>query len=274
MKRKFSFVTGCVLGIAATIGFISLVAATPTEEISPVKARANEVYFPNTEDLRPDEMRVIACGTGMPTTRAAQAAACFLVELGNGDKFLFDIGSGSAERISSAADPIQLSRQGLYRPPAHRPLRSTARPVHRRRADGPQRTAAGVGTERFARRSSAPRTRSIIMQKMLTWDLAGRAGNVDFRGYQMEVNEFDFKLDQRGRSIEENGVTIRTFPAIHAIDGSVSYSLEWNGLKFVFSSSDTYPNTWFVEYAQDADLVMSRVLHSRPRSGQQDGLLS
>ena len=30
---------------------------------------------------------------------------------------------------------------------------------------------------------------------------------------------------------EENGVTIRSFPAIHAIDGSVSYSLEWNGLK-------------------------------------------
>ncbi|MCP4767408.1 MAG: MBL fold metallo-hydrolase [Gammaproteobacteria bacterium] len=41
----------------------------------------------------------------MPTTRAAQAAACFLVELGNGEKFLFDIGSGSAERISSLQIP-------------------------------------------------------------------------------------------------------------------------------------------------------------------------
>ncbi len=50
-------------------------------------------------------MRVIACGTGMPTTCAAQAAACFLVELGNGDKFIFDIGSGSAERISSLQIP-------------------------------------------------------------------------------------------------------------------------------------------------------------------------
>jgi hypothetical protein len=83
------------------------------------------------------------------------------------------------------------------------------------------------------------------MQKMLTWDMAGRAGNVDFRGYRMEVNEFDYKLENEP-IYEENGVTIRTFPAIHAIDGSVSYSLEWNGLKFVFSS-DTYPNTWFVE---------------------------
>ena len=51
-----------------------------------------ETYYPNSEDLAPDEMRLIACGTGMPTTRAAQAAACFLVELGNRDNFLFDIG--------------------------------------------------------------------------------------------------------------------------------------------------------------------------------------
>jgi ribonuclease Z len=92
------------------------------------------------------------------------------------------------------------------------------------------------------------------MQMMLTWDMAGRAGNVDFRGYRMEVNEFDYKLVNEP-IYQENGVTIRTFPAIHAIDGSVSYSLEWKTLKFVFSS-DTYPNKWFIEYAKDADLVV------------------
>ena len=73
--------------------------------ISPVKARPRDTYFPNSEDLRPDEMRVIACGTGMPTARPSQAAACFLVELGNGDKFLFDIGTGSAERIAALQIP-------------------------------------------------------------------------------------------------------------------------------------------------------------------------
>ncbi len=55
--------------------------AQSSSEMSPVAARERDVYFPNSEDLDPDEMRVIACGTGMPTTRAAQAAACFLVEL-------------------------------------------------------------------------------------------------------------------------------------------------------------------------------------------------
>ena len=104
---------GSMLGVVAGLvlvaaGWQSIPEAEAKDaRISPVKVRDRErdVYYPNTEDLRPDEMRVIACGTGMPTTRAAQAAACFLVELGNGEKFLFDIGSGSAERISSLQIP-------------------------------------------------------------------------------------------------------------------------------------------------------------------------
>ena len=48
-------------------------------KVSPVMARPRDAYYPNSESLAPDEMRVVACGTGMPTTRAAQAAACFLV---------------------------------------------------------------------------------------------------------------------------------------------------------------------------------------------------
>ena len=45
---------------------------------SPVKARSRDFYCPNSEALAPNEMRVIACGTGMPTARPSQAAACFL----------------------------------------------------------------------------------------------------------------------------------------------------------------------------------------------------
>ena len=53
-----------------------------------------DVYYPGSEALAPDEFRVVACGTGMPNARPKQAAACWLVELGNGDKFIFDIGLG------------------------------------------------------------------------------------------------------------------------------------------------------------------------------------
>ena len=75
-------------------------AASPTAAISD-----RDVYYPGTEDLAPDEMRVVACGTGMPNARPKQAAACWLVELGNGDKFIFDIGTGSAERLSAMKIP-------------------------------------------------------------------------------------------------------------------------------------------------------------------------
>ena len=54
-----------------------------------------DAYFPGTEELGPDEIRMTALGTGMPNVRVSQAAACFLIELGNGDIFFFDMGSGS-----------------------------------------------------------------------------------------------------------------------------------------------------------------------------------
>jgi len=40
---------------------------------------------------------------------------------------------------------------------------------------------------------------------------------------------------------QENGVTIRSIPAIHAGDGPVSFILEYAGLKVIFGG-DTSPN--------------------------------
>jgi hypothetical protein len=57
-----TFLTGLGAGVALTAAVMLLVAASPTEKVSPVKARPLDVYVPNTEDLAPDEMRVIACG--------------------------------------------------------------------------------------------------------------------------------------------------------------------------------------------------------------------
>ncbi len=65
-----------------------------------------EVYYPGTEELGPDEIRVIACGSGMPMPRLKQAAACFLIELGNGDKFIFDVGTGSFTTLYALGMPL------------------------------------------------------------------------------------------------------------------------------------------------------------------------
>jgi ribonuclease BN (tRNA processing enzyme) len=60
---------------------------------------------PGTEKLKKDEIRLIACGTGLPAARRDQAATCFLAEVGNGDKFLFDIGTGSMVNVAALMIP-------------------------------------------------------------------------------------------------------------------------------------------------------------------------
>jgi ribonuclease Z len=229
------------------------VAADKKPMVSKTKARERDFYAPNSEDLAPDEMRVIACGTGMPTTRAAQAAACFLVELGNGDKFIFDIGTGSAERLSSLQIPYDYLDKIFIGHLHADHFGSLAEIFIGGALMGRQKTLRVWGPNG---RSPELGTAYAIqkMKEMYTWDLAGRVGMVDFRGYSIEVKEFDYKAEN-AIIYEDNGVTIRSFPAIHALDGPVSFSLEWKGLKFVFGS-DSYPNKWFIKYAKDADLAV------------------
>ena len=86
------------------------------------------------------------------------------------------------------------------------------------------------------------------------WDKKPRAATLANAPGQIEVTEFNYcgenEVIYRG-----NGVTIQSWPAIHIADGAVSFALEWNGLKFVFSG-DTGPNKWFVKHAKGADLVV------------------
>ena len=103
--------TYCLSGIAVCLTLLMLLSPAaassdnvkPQSPVEPVQGR--DVYYPGSEAIGSDEMRITACGTGMPNARPKQAAACFLVELGNGDKFIFDIGTGSAERLSAMKIP-------------------------------------------------------------------------------------------------------------------------------------------------------------------------
>ncbi len=63
------------------------------------------VYYPATEALQDGEIRLFACGTGSPPARRSQQATCWLVELGNGDKLLFGIGTGSMVNIAALMIP-------------------------------------------------------------------------------------------------------------------------------------------------------------------------
>jgi len=254
MKNKKSFFIGFGVGIVFIISVFAIPALTPADDSSPVKSIDNrDVYYPGTEDLAPDEMRIVACGTGMPNARPKQAAACWLVELGNGDKFIFDIGLGSSERISAQLIPYDYLDK-LFIGHLHADhigdldglwiggvISNRQRPL---RIWGPSGSETKLGTKYMVDR----------MKEMYSWDWASRLGNVNTQGFQIDVTEFDYKAVNK-LIYDENGVQIYTIPAIHALDGPVSFILKWNGLKFSFSS-DTYPNKWWMEYTKDSDLAI------------------
>ncbi len=235
----------------ALASVVSAISAPPASAVAALKDR--DVYYPGSEALGPDEMRVVACGTGMPNARPKQAAACFLVELGNGDKFIFDAGLGSAERISAMKIPYDyLDKVFLGHLHADHigdldaiwiggAISNRQRPL---RIWGPTGPTKELGTKYMVEH----------MTKMYAWDYASRLGNVNTKGLEIQVTEFDYKAVNKV-IYNENGVTIRTIPAIHALDGPVSFILEWNGLKFSFSS-DTYPNKWWLKYTTNSDLAI------------------
>ncbi len=248
LKNSLTFLAG----FAACAALLVLVAATwsPTKGVPDSELG---VYYPGSEDLEPDEMRIVALGTGMPSARPKQAAACWLVELGNGDKFLFDLGSGCHERLAAQKIPydyldkvflghLHVDHMGDL--PTFWLGGTVMNRLTPLRVWGPS-----GGTPEYGTRHALD-----LMQKMYAWDIATRSGVIDFRGGELEVHEFPF--DGVNEVIyEENGVVIRSIPAVHGLDGAVSFILEWNGLKFVYGS-DTIPNKWYVEHAKGADVAV------------------
>ncbi len=83
--NKFLFMAFVVVTTSSAVWGAGGVVTDPTG-IAPDRY----TYYPGTEALSKDEIRIVACGTGMPASRHGQAAACFLIETGNGDKFIFD----------------------------------------------------------------------------------------------------------------------------------------------------------------------------------------
>ena len=270
-KRVFAASIGfaTTLFLAGSAGLIGLVDLGP-DQVSAQNAAQPDVlprgrtaspitdgkypasYFPNTEKLGPAEMRIIALGTGMPNQTKQAVSISYLVELGNGDKFIFDAGAGMLANLFSLRpdfskiDKVFFSHLHVDHVGDFMALHIASwlsgryTPIY---VYGPTGSSPELGTKAFVD----------AMKAGYAWDLATRTGALPDKGAQIEISEFDFRQENEV-VYQENGVTIRSWPAIHSLDGSVSYSLEWNGLKYVFGG-DTYPNKWYIEYAKDADVA-------------------
>ena len=219
-----------------------------------------DAWYPRTEKLASDEMFVVALGTGMPTpiTRAQKSTAWY-VELGNGDVFLFDVGSGSMESLFALRPEFDRVDK-VFASHLHTDhvgdaaalwvggwLSGRYTPLH---IYGPSGAKPELGTTAFVDG----------LTKAYAWDITGRAGILPDEGGKLIAHEFDFK-QIGGVVYENNGVKITSFPAVHVLDGSVSYRLDWKGLSFVFGG-DSAPNKWFIEKSKGADFVIHELFYT------------
>ncbi len=252
-------------------------------------------YYPGTEALKDDEMRVIALGTGMPFVRVSQASACWLVEVPSRtrsypERFLFDIGTGSMAKYAALQIPFNETTRAFI---SH--LHSDHWGDFWPFWIGGLAQGRTVGIEVFGPDGETPEmgTRSAVEKAIeaMKWDVATRQdffsalggtdnsngmedrnaheesnGDVqtgtigfDIEGLNVTIHEFSSDKQVTVYSDPGNDVTIKSWPADHALPGAISYSLEWNGLKFVYSG-DTRPLEGeletFKEHFQGAALVV------------------
>jgi len=95
------------------------------------------------------------------------------------------------------------------------------------------------------------------MKQMLKWHLEAFDVFPIGGGYEVEVNEFDFR-QENGIVYQKNGVTVRSWPRSHAKDGAVAYRLDWNGLSFVWTG-DGRPDELTKKYAQGVDVFVTEM---------------
>jgi len=227
------------------------------EGISPqpwLKSASN--WFPGTEDIQPEEIRVTFMGTS-PSIRPGQMNTSIFVELGNGDNFVFDIGEGSVANYVAAGVALNQIKHvfithlhvdhfgalpylwmfGTWAGGWHEPLT-----VH-----GPSGRTPEYGTAKMVEG----------MKMMLGWHRDAFSVFPVGQGHDIKVNEFDFR-DNGGVVYEENGVKVTHWQRSHAKDGASGYKLEWNGMSVVWTG-DGRPSELDLKYATGVDLYITEL---------------
>ena len=219
-----------------------------------VKNKTN--YFPQSEPLGPDEMRIIFMGSQPWPPRQSQAGTCIMVELGNGKRFFFDFGPGCLRNIIANQVPVP-EITDIFITHLHldhyadipylwqfAPFNGRWKPL---RIIGPSGRTPELGTKAMAEH----------MQKMGLWTSVQAAGMPMADGYQIDVTEFDFR-DDGGICYDQDGVKVTHWRRSHAVDGASAYRLDWNGLSFVWTG-DGKPDKLTAKYAAGVDVFVTEM---------------
>ena len=156
--------------------------------------------------------------TGRPFVRRAQANCSWLIELGSGDKFVMDFGSGSQANFTALEIPHQ-AITAYFATHLHADhvgdfaqvwigswAGGRVKPLI---VYGPSGPEPKYGTAHFVRKQ----------MESPAWDTDTRLGTLPDAGAEVEVHEFDYR--QTGVVYDRNGAVIKSFPAVHIYDGPV-----------------------------------------------------
>jgi ribonuclease Z len=210
-------------------------AITTTPVVGEPRRKYAEMFVPGDDVLEDGEIRVTVLGSGNPWVTRAQSSGSVLVEIGNAERdiFILDLGTGSLANYASLKLPVnKLDKVFLTHLHADHiadliTLSGSYSKVGR--ADrpiavwGPSGTEPRLGTGHFVK----------SIQEALAWDTEGSRGPINPDSLEMTVTEFDFMQTQV--VYEANGVTVTSFPVIHAASGAVGYRFDFAGLTFVHS---------------------------------------
>ncbi|MEL7210308.1 MAG: MBL fold metallo-hydrolase, partial [Actinomycetota bacterium] len=190
----------------------------------------------------------------------AQAATGWLVQLGNGENFIFDVGGGTVQNLWSLEIPssqldklflthLHLDHVGDFHVLYDAMVWGRNTPLHVWGASGSE---PELGTASFCE----------SMQAAAAWHTRSKTGLGPSGGMPIVAHEFDYGAfspeTPRQLVYDENDVRIHAFPTAHLLQGAVAYRLEWAGSSITFHG-DGEPATFEAEQAAGVDVFMHEV---------------
>ncbi|MFK7784344.1 MAG: MBL fold metallo-hydrolase [Crocinitomicaceae bacterium] len=245
---------------------------------------ASKLWFYPGENLPEGEMRITLMGTGWGNVVGpAQKGPSIFVELGNENKdtFVFDVGPGCILNYNAMGIPMSRMNR-VFISHLHMDHCSDLPFIY---AFGPNLGDRFVPLEIYGPsgpplldENGAPTDTTLGIKNMIEgmkqftqWHTTSfktmSKGSEDSYDLEHHVREFDYRkcggiaLNLGKSGIDHDHVVIKHFPAVHIIDGAVSYRLEWSPkgredyIVFVYSG-DTLPNDFMLEYGKNADIMI------------------